>query len=107
MMRTQADGQAIRVSNPVGTMNAILPVNVREYFLFDGEKIDNFAKPEAAAQVQEAIRLVLKLEVLERARDHLEGAAQEYRRELKQVSSAELRNLLDADEKARAERCPD
>ena len=104
MMRIQADGQAERVGNPVGTMNAILPVNAREYFLFDGEKIDNFAKPEAAAQVQEAIRLVLKLEILERARDHLEGAAQEYRRELKQVSSAELRNLLDADEKARAER---
>lgn len=104
MMRTQADGQAIRVSNPVGTINAILPVNVREYFLFDGEKIDNFAKPEAAAQVQEAVRLVLKLEVLERARDDLKNAAQEYRRELKQVSSGELRNLLEADEKARAER---
>jgi DNA sulfur modification protein DndD len=104
MMRIRADGQGERVSNPVGTMNAILPVNVREYFLFDGEKIDNFAKPEAAAQVKEAIYLVLKLEILDRARKHLEAAAQEYRKELKQVSSAELRNLLDADEKARAER---
>jgi DNA sulfur modification protein DndD len=54
--------------------------------------------------VKEAIYLVLKLEILDRARKHLEAAAQEYRKELKQVSSAELRNLLDADEKARAER---
>jgi len=58
MMRTKADGQAERISNPIGTMNSILPVNVREYFLFDGEKIDNFAKPEAAALVKDAIYLV-------------------------------------------------
>ncbi|MCW5841683.1 MAG: AAA family ATPase [Caldilinea sp.] len=43
MMRQGADGRAQPVSNPIGTMNAILPVNAREYFLFDGEKIDNFA----------------------------------------------------------------
>jgi len=60
MMRTREDGQAMRVTNPIGTMNSILPVNVREYFLFDGEKIDNFAKPEAAKQVKDAIYLVLK-----------------------------------------------
>lgn len=104
MMRTREDGQARRVDNPIGTMNAILPVNVREYFLFDGEKIDNFAKPEAADQVKQAIYLVLKLEILERARKHLETAAQDYRKELKKVSSGELRSLIEQDEKARSER---
>jgi len=104
MMRIRADGQAERVSNPVGTMNAILPVNVREYFLFDGEKIDNFAKPEAAAQVKEAIYLVLKLEILERTQRHLEAVANDYRRELKQISSGELRKLIEQDEKARDDR---
>ena len=104
MMRTQWDGQAKRVNNPIGTMNAILPVNVREYFLFDGEKIDNFAKPEAAEQVKQAIYLVLKLEILERARRHLEAVATDYRKELKKVSGRELRDLIEQDEKARAER---
>ena len=104
MMRTRADGQAERVSNPIGTMNAILPVNVREYFLFDGEKIDTFAKPEAAAQVKQAIYLVLKLEILNRARRHLQVAAREYRQELKQTSGGELRTLIEQDEKTRAER---
>ena len=61
MMEIRPDGQAKRVDNPIGTMNAILPVNVWEYFLFDGEKIDNFAKPESVKQVKEAIYLVLKL----------------------------------------------
>ncbi len=104
MMRTRANGQADRISNPIGTMNAILPVNVREYFLFDGEKIDNFAKPEAAAQVKQAIYLVLKLEILERARRHLEAAAQDYRRDLKQTTGGELSNLLEREERTRAER---
>jgi DNA sulfur modification protein DndD len=100
MMRIKADGQAERVNNPLGTMNSILPVNVREYFLFDGEKIDNFAKPEASSQVKQAIYLVLKLEILERARRHLEAVAQDYRRELKRASSGELRDLIEQEEKA-------
>lgn len=99
MMRIKGDGQAERVINPLGTMNSILPVNVREYFLFDGEKIDNFAKPEASAQVKQAIYLVLKLEILERARRHLEAVAQDYRKELKQSSSGELRDLVEQEEK--------
>lgn len=103
MMRTKADGQAERISNPIGTMNSILPVNVREYFLFDGEKIDNFAKPEAAALVRDAIYLVLKLEILERSRNHLEAVATEYRKELKSKSGVELRGLLGDEEKAREE----
>ena len=103
MMRTKADGQAERINNPIGTMNSILPVNVREYFLFDGEKIDNFAKPEAAAQVKQAIYLVLKLEILERSRRHLEAVATEYRKELKNKSGQQLRDLLEQEEKARAE----
>lgn len=101
MMRTRPDGQAEKVGNPLGFMNAILPVNVREYFLFDGEKIDNFAKPEAAAQVKDAIYLVLKLEILDRARRHLESLAADYRKELKRTSGGELRDLLERDEKAR------
>jgi DNA sulfur modification protein DndD len=103
MMRTKADGQAERINNPIGTMNSILPVNVREYFLFDGEKIDNFAKPEAAAQVKQAIYLVLKLEILERSRRHLEAVASEYRKELKNKSGKELRELLEQEENARTE----
>ena len=104
MMRTDSSGRAESILNPLGTMNAILPVNAREYFFFDGEKIDNFAKPEASAQVKEAIYLVLKLEILERAQRHLEKLASNYRREFKQASGGELRTLLEKDEKLRAER---
>lgn len=104
MMRQGSDGRAQPISNPIGTMNAILPVNVREYFLFDGEKIDNFAKPDAAAEVKEAIYLILKLKVLERAQYHLEKVAADYRSELKRTSGGELRELLEQDEQLRIRR---
>ncbi len=104
MMCTSWDGQAKRVSNPIGTINAILPSNARTYFLFDGEKIDNFAKPEAAAEVKKAVYLVLKLEILERARRHLDSVAQDYRKKLKQISGGELRDLIEKDEQARSTR---
>ncbi len=103
MMRILWDGQAQTIKNPIGTINAILPSNIRSYFLFDGEKIDDFAKPEAAKEVKEAIYLVFKLETLDRARGHLETAASDYRKELKTATSGELRGLLDEDEKAREE----
>lgn len=95
LMKTQLDGTTVKVNNPVGTINAILPSNVRTYFLFDGEKIDNFAKPESSDEVKYAIFNVLKLEVLTRARRHLEEVADEYRRELKRISSGELRELVE------------
>jgi DNA sulfur modification protein DndD len=103
MMRVPWAGQALPIKNPIGTINAILPSNVRSYFLFDGEKIDDFAKPEAAKEVKEAIYLVFKLETLDRARRHLETAASDYRKELKINTSGELHSLLDEDEKARVE----
>lgn len=104
MMITRSDGQSKRISNPLGTMNAILPANVREYFLFDGEKIDNFAKPEASSQVKQAIFLVLNIEILERGQRHLEHLAREYRKELKQASSDEVRAFVEKEEKAREAR---
>ncbi|GAB4267423.1 MAG: SMC family ATPase [Candidatus Promineifilaceae bacterium] len=102
MMRQGADGRARKVDNPIGTMNAILPVNAREYFLFDGEKIDNFAKPEAAAEVKEAIHLIMKLKILERAKYHLGKKAADYRSELKRTSGGKLRDLVEQDEQLRA-----
>jgi len=103
LMRMRPSASPETIDHPVSMINSILPSNVRTYFLFDGEKIDNFAKPEAAKEVQEAIRLIIKLEVLERARRHLETAADEYRRELKRISSGESQRLLEQEELARTE----
>jgi DNA sulfur modification protein DndD len=104
MMRQRPDGKAEQIKNPLGSLNAILPVNAREYFFFDGEKIDNFAKPEAASQVKDAIFQVLRIEMLERSQRHLGKSAELYRKELKQVTGGELREFLEKDEELRRER---
>lgn len=104
LMQARSDGQWETIKNPILTINAMLPSNVRTYFLFDGEKIDEFAKPESHQDVKEAIYLVLKLEILDRAKRHLEANAEDYSRELRKVSSGELVQLIDRESRARAER---
>lgn len=97
MRRIGADGQSVKENSPLTTINAILPANVRTYFLFDGEKINEFAKPEAASEVKDAISLVLRLEILERARDHLNGMAQKYRKEIADKSEDDDLKQLEAE----------
>lgn len=101
LMRTGFDGQTKMISNPIGTINAILPSTVRTYFFFDGEKIDNFARPEAGREVKTAIYQVLNLEILTRAKNHLAAAARELRGELKGLVGDELKALIAQDEEAR------
>lgn len=101
LTRISPDGRSRRIDNPVGTMNAILPVNVRTYFFFDGEKIENFARPESADEVRFSVYQVLSLEVLSRAQDHLAKVARDLRSELRGLASGELKDLLAQDEEAR------
>lgn len=95
MIKIGYDGQATKVPNPLGTINSILPENVRTYFLFNGEKIDKFARPESKEDVRNAIYNVLKLEILERGKKHLSDVATEFRRELRGLADDELKELLD------------
>lgn len=102
LMRTRFDGQSARIDNPIGTMNAILPANVRTYFLFDGEKIDNFARPESGNEVRYAIYGVLNLSILERTQEHLAKVARDLRSELKKSVSGELQALIEQNEQLRS-----
>ena len=103
LRRVGADGQARRESNPLTVINAILPANVRTYFLFDGEKISEFAKPEAAKEVKLAIDLVLRLETLDRAKKHLKSMMQKYRKDSAALSdNDELKRLQKEAEKKEA-----
>lgn len=99
----RADGQTRRVSNPTGRIESILPANVRNYFFFDGERIDQLTRPTHEQEVREAVRNVLKIEVLERARTHLDAAAREYQASLKTIASGGIEQLLEEEESLRRE----
>ena len=97
----RADGQTRRVPNPTGRIESILPANVRSYFFFDGEKIEQFTRPDNEKEVREAVRNVLKIEVLERASHHLDAAARDYQSSLKKLASGGLEQLLEGEEALR------
>lgn len=64
---------AKELSDPSMTIDRALPQNARQYFLFDGEKMDELSKPEHDREVKEAVRNILQLPSIERAIEHLKN----------------------------------
>jgi DNA sulfur modification protein DndD len=71
-------------------LDTILPNNVKDYFLFDGDRIYNLSLPGSSQEVRDAIYRVVDLELLSNARDHLRDVATEYRRDAKRESKGDL-----------------
>jgi DNA sulfur modification protein DndD len=95
LTKVSHSGKAEIVRFPEMEMESILPAKVRNYFFFDGEKIDEFSKPDHAAEVGKAIRNVLSVEALQRAINHLSTVSRELNRELTTKASGRLQDLLD------------
>jgi DNA sulfur modification protein DndD len=96
LTRTGPDGRSREVRAPREELNGILPESVRSYFFFDGERIDQFARPENAAQVKTAVMSVLRVELLDQAIRHLRATASSYEEELKRhVAGTPLADLIE------------
>ena len=83
-------------------IQAIIPENVSVHFFFDGEKIDNFTRPNRKTEVESAVRNVLKVEEIERGMRHLEDVASEYQRQVSKHASGKLKPLLEVRETKKA-----
>jgi DNA sulfur modification protein DndD len=68
---TKPDGSSETVGAPQETIYTILPRGVSRFFFFNGERIENLVKKGAYAEVQQDIKVLLDLEQVERALDHL------------------------------------
>lgn len=71
-------------------LDEVLPNNVKSYFLFDGDRIHNLAKPGNSQEVQEAIYRVVDLEIIRNATEHLSDAAEEYSKKAAKAAKGEL-----------------
>jgi DNA sulfur modification protein DndD len=71
------------VPNPHTRLSEILPTRVHEYFLFDGEQLDEFFNQRYTEKVESAILDVSHIELLNRSLDHTESV----RTELERTSS--------------------
>lgn len=93
------DGQTIRSESPFKTLQAILPQDLQPYFFFNGERIEHLAGVNQSVQVQDAIRKLMGLELVDRAAHHLVKVKNNYRRLVKEEVSEEQKELHDLIEK--------
>lgn len=100
LTRVKKSGDSEDIPNPIGVMNAVLPANVRPYFFFDGEKMDDLTRADNS-EVQSAVRNIMRLPMLERSQAHLQEIADEYRREIKKKGSHELEELITREQEIR------
>jgi len=74
-------------------LDEILPSNVRDYFLFNGDRINKLALPGASKEIQEGIYRVVDLELLQNGIIHLNDIAKKYRKLAKDVSEGDLAQI--------------
>ena len=77
-------------------MNSILPKHLRQYFMFDGEKIQNYSKPGHETDIQKAIKGLLGFDDIEKAIDNLSKIDDEYNTLIRRNSkNKELQDVID------------
>ena len=81
----------------------ILPASLHQYFFFDGERIEEIVRSDNKAEISEAIRTFLGVEVIELSIKHLKDAKKSLETELKHIGDAETKQLLTQQEKLELE----
>jgi DNA sulfur modification protein DndD len=103
LVQIKPSGDSETIRNPIGYMNSILPDNVRPYFFFDGEKMDDLTRADNK-EVENAIRNIMRLPALERGEAHLTSIAAEFRRTIKKQGSSEVTRLTFKEDELREQK---
>ncbi|MBR7553624.1 AAA family ATPase [Allobacillus sp. GCM10007491] len=98
------EGQSERIENYTEEINRILPKDLRTYFFFDGERIDNLTKSGNNEDIEKAIKSMMGLEILERSIRHTDQARKRFREELKELGDAKTQEVYSELEKLEQER---
>ena len=83
-------GDHVRMEYNTIFLDEILPSNVKDYFLFDGDRIYQLSNPGSSKDVRDAIYRVVDLELIKNAVKHLNDVATEFRRSAKKQTTGEL-----------------
>lgn len=87
-------GRSKESNNPQVTIDQILPSGMAPYFFFDGERIDQMGSREGSKEIQEAIKNIMGLELLERGMNHLKDVQKVFSKELEDCGSQGVQELL-------------
>ena len=74
-------------------LNEILPSNVRDYFLFNSDRINKLSLPGSSQEIRDGIYRVVDLELLQNGISHLYEVAKKYRKEAKNFSVGEAAEI--------------
>ena len=79
---------------PEEVIGQILPASLHQYFFFDGERIEEIVRSDKKAEIAEATKIFLGVEVINRSIRHLAEAKKSLENELKIIGNSEVRKLL-------------
>jgi len=79
---------------PEDIIGRILPASLHQYFFFDGERIEQIARSDKKADIAEATKTLLGVEVLNRSIKHLKEARKTLESELSLIGDSETKKLL-------------
>ncbi len=89
------DGRWVSSSQPAkDIINRVLPEKLRDYFFFDGERIEKIVQADKKAQMSDTTKILLGVEALDRAIQHLKDAERELEDEYQKITSIENANLI-------------
>ena len=88
---------------PEEIITQILPLSLHQYFFFDGERIEEIVRSHNKAEIAEAIRIFLGVEVIELSIKHLKEAKKSLETELKNIGDSETKQLLTKQQKQELE----
>jgi DNA sulfur modification protein DndD len=74
-------------------MDEILPSNVRDYFLFNGDRINELSLPGSSEAIRDGVYRVVDLELLQKGIEHLAQVAKTFRAKAKRASTGEMENI--------------
>jgi len=79
---------------PEEVIGQILPASLHQYFFFDGERIEEIVRSDKKAEIAEATKIFLGVEVINRSINHLKEAKKSLENELKAIGDSEIQQLL-------------
>lgn len=88
---------------PEEIITQILPLSLHQYFFFDGERIEEIVRSHNKAEIAEAIRIFLGVEVIELSIKHLKEAKKSLETEFKNIGDSETKQLLNQQKKQELE----
>jgi DNA sulfur modification protein DndD len=90
--------------HPDDIIGRILPESLHQYFFFDGERIEQLVRSDKKAEIAEATKKLLGVEILNRSINHLGQAKRSLEKELEAIGDIETKKLLKEKENIEKER---